>query len=709
MRKFLGIPILCLLGVIPLCAQQELRAIFNQATYSESKPVLSNSPQALRLYAELGYNTFFEHVFPPPKSEWDTLFGYRVKPPARKKLVSYIADQKRRLDSLGLAFAPFYNEWGWGITLPQLSDRTREMVYRDVNYLESYYGKTLFPGLEKRGTVSGGGVYWNPQIDTLKMVLSEGMNDKIGRLWLKISSGKEDLGEHLKSKLITGQCYQIDFTLDLREANLSAGDALNGYIWRAFEKGREPVADSVPFGQILHPSNLYTMVWTHNYPVISKFPNGRYRLRGIETVDSIIQMTWKVWIDSGTVCGRGTHKYTDEFRMDFQILTSQHKNTGRVILTNFNIRAVDPKEEIWGITWESRPDFDSLLCLYPSENERKSMGVYQSTSGKRFEKPLFGPARKHAGRLVGIKGHFPPLTTNSGAQKTQIAIDPLSPVTDMITTEMLQIIKEGLGGKEPPYFYINADEVNVYRRSIHSRSDFKKNSKFNQVSNGVYYANIIDHHIARYKKVFLGDVKKKASTTFIIAGDMLLPFGYGYLYYSPTHHDQSGLSALKKLSDGNRLAVAIWVYDYSPIPKYWVKSQIALENLKYMQDNIGRVQSNGLQYIAFYATDGDEASIQSLSPSINSDSAHLHHEFEMAKNWSVLVRKNPAKFRGYMVAGWWHHLKSNQWNGIFSMAYYGWADTVQYPFNPSWLKVKTKPVIKGKPVLKLLENESVPW
>lgn len=159
------------------------------------------------------------------------------------------------------------------------------------------------------------------------------------------------------------------------------------------------------------------------------------------------------------------------------------------------------------------------------------------------------------GTLIKVKGHFPRWNNDCGKfEHNVIAVDPLSPVTDIVTKEMLRVIREGLDNTEPPY--ISSDEVMVFRRSILNRKGGPAETPYNSLSILEYWSKIVRDHIERYKLIFKGNKYSEVRTTFMVYGDMVLPFASGYHIYAESYSDNDGMEYLASTKGNDKISVA---------------------------------------------------------------------------------------------------------------------------------------------------------
>ncbi len=694
---------------ISLFAQNtQLRAFWIQGNGAES----NNTQEAFRLYKKLGYNAVMECVLPPSDPTKWKMPQFAVEPVSRSALVNYIKDQKTKANLSGLSYCPFFNEWGWGGVLPSLDERAEAMVYREVDYIDNYYGKNIYKPLKK--TTGGWG-------DTSKITYAFNENkSEITFLYggapangcARISVSTKPLPSSpftaLPDHLITGQCYDVGCVVDLTNANLSKNDYLRVYFFREFASGQKPDPAALPLGKLEYPGNNTRPILVKDYPVTSVLQNG-YSINNDPTPVKSISIKLRVWTESMLPIGRG-HGFNDVFRIDWEVLSNRSARNSKITISNINIVSINPCEIVTNRSWEQNSFYKTITEKYPDEIKRETKAVYD-VAGAIIENRYFLDPHPLGGALKKIKGHFRPLNNDCEfGSLTQKPVDPLSPVTDLATIEMLRIIKDGLHDIEPEYFCINSDEVNVFRRDINNIENGPSGTMFNTCSNGEYFGRIVEKHINRYKSVFCPG--GKAKTTFVVYGDMILPFTRGYYFYAEQNNDESALSYLEKLIPDDKLSVAIWLFDYmgKPYNDPSGPKKFELDDASLIEGMIGSVTKKKLGYIAWYATDGTTHDLENIDPKISTDSKHIQHEINMARKWCDFTSHNPFRFTGYMYCGWNTAFKANRNNGIYSLAYFGWFRPGARDFPEAWKAVSAS--TRGdnnEPVLDILAKGIVPW
>jgi hypothetical protein len=685
----------------------QLRAFWIQGQGATS----NNNPAAFSLFKKLGYNTVMEFVPPPKDSAKWKIPQFVVEPVSRTALVKYIKDQKVKANQAGLSYCPFFNEWGWGDVLPALNERASATVYREADCATGYYGKDVYQTLSK--TTGGWGdtsriiCTFDPSLSKITFAYGGAAANGCARVTVNTKACSVHTSATLPDHLINGQCYDVEFVAELTNANLAPGDYLIVYIFREFAHGQKPDPAALPLGKLEYPGNDTRVILEKKYSITLVSQNG-YLINNDPNFVTSISIKIRFWTETKLPVGLG-HGYDDVFRIDWEVLSKRSAPHSKIVIDNIKIKAVDPADIVTNKAWEQDSHYKSFTIKYPDEIKRETKAVYD-VAGAIVENRYFLDPHPPGGTLKIIKGHFPPFNNDCGfGSLVQKPVDPLSPVTDLATIEMLKIIKEGLGNTEPAFFCFNSDELNVFRRDINNIENGLSGTVYNKCSNGAYFGRIIQKHIERYKSVF--GTKGKVKTRFIVYGDMILPFANGYYYYAEQNNDGNALSYLKKLHS-DKISVALWVYDYMAVPNGdpSMPNEFELKNRSRMEDMIGKVTKNNLGYIAWYATDGRTMDLKSIDSGISTDSKHLQHEIDMARNWCDLTTRIPSGFTGYMYCAWNAMLKANRYNGIYSLAYFGWAKQSARDFPEKWKAISAS--MRGdndEPVLDMLVKGVVPW
>lgn len=692
----------------------ELKAVFSfpPASYQPDDSNWCDSDPAFALYKKLGYTTFIESINAPSPENWIKP-EFIVNPSTRMVLVNNIREQKKRLEKVGLIYCPFFGEWGWGGQIPRIDERGRAMVYREVAVIENYYDRDVYPRLIK--TTSGWGdtsikCIWNQNIRTCKIAYN-GPSNGCARVNMSTKPLKKQFKDLLPQHLINGQCYDVSYRINLSNAKLVKGDYIRLYCFREYANGHKPDPAKLPLGELENPNVDTREFLVKNYEVTSVIPQGYILNQSIEA-KPMVTMHERIWIDTAAVCGDGTHLFDSLVRFDFEVLTRNKSWNAVTCIENLQIQPVDPLKIVCNRQWETSGSYSKILEEYPREKLRETRADYD-LDGTIVQKRLFLDEAPAGKKVRKVYGHFEPFNNDNGwGSLIQSPVDPLSPVADRVTLEMLRIIRDGLDSVAPPCYYITSDEVSVFRRDYLAMKSGKVGTVYNKVSNGEYFGMIIREYIDRYKSVFGAHGATSPKTTFIICGDMVLPFGIGYKCYAQKSDDQDALAYIKKSGDGERIAVAIWMYDYGSIPKCLpcVPKEFGLENRSFIENNIQRVTNNNLEYIAWYASDGTTSDLMTVNAKINNDILHVQHEIDMARSWCDIATANQNRFYGYMYCGWAAPLKANRWNGLFPLAYFGWKKPGAKDFPAEWKKIST--LSRGdndQPVLDLLQRGAVPW
>jgi hypothetical protein len=711
MKKFL-FTLFIFLNAVNIVAQSEqpaIRAVFSDpgASYKPYDPNWCNSDSAFSLYKKLGYNTFIEFIPAPPPADWIKP-SFIVKPEVRANLTRKIREQKERLNQIGLAYCPFYGEWGWGDKIGQIDERGKAMVYREVAIFSNYYGRDVYPRLRK--TSGGWGdssitTVWTQDFKSCTFNYN-GPSNGCARIHLQTRSLEKQFKSLLPNHLINGQCYDVLFNIDLSNAKLLPGDYLRVYFFREYAKGQKPDPEKVPYGKLENIATDTKEVFARDYQVTSVSQDG-YILNNSIQVKSPTVIQERIWIEPHMVCGSGSHRYDSLVRLDIELLT-RNKSENANIEVSLQIKPVDPVSIVGNRQWETSKYYEDFLKMYPDEHLRETRADFDST-GFTIQRRLFLDSIPSNLVLTKIYGHFLPWNNDRGwSSLIQNPIDPLSPVAGLVNLEMLTIIRDGLDSVPPCCFCISSDEIPVFRRDYLSMKSGKAGTVYNKASNGEYFGRIVRNQIDCYKRVF-GDT---VGTAFIICGDMILPFGIGYTCIAEKTDDQNGLMYLDKTRGNDKIIIALWLYDYGGILKCpsCIPKEFCLKNASFVSENINRVKKHHLNFIAWYATDGKTSDLMSIDTGISDDTKHIQHEIDMARIWCDIVKENTDGFSGYLFCGWSPVFKANRWNGLYPLAYFGWKNPAARDFPAVWKCTST--ITRGdndQPVLDILQKGIVPW
>lgn len=89
---------------------------------------------------------------------------------------------------------------------------------------------------------------------------------------------------------------------------------------------------------------------------------------------------------------------------------------------------------------------------------------------------------------------------------------------------------------------------------------------------------------------------------------------------------------------------------------------------------------------------------------IKTDTANIQHEIDQARNWCNITTNNSKGFTGYCYAGWSDAFQANRWNGLYSLAYFGWIDRNADDFQDEWKTFISPGGDNGEPVLLMLRT-----
>ncbi len=695
-------------------AKQQLRAIYLNSNHFQDDSTLDNSDTGLHFFKQLGYNTVFEGI-PPCFGEWDKTNPrqWKMKEPSRTELIAYIRNEKKRVESFGLAFCPFYAEWGWNKGACSISERARASEYRDVAYDISLIGHNVYRRLPKQpagwSSQPCGSYTWNQDFTAAAISVYR----PYALQATSITTGISD------TAVRNGQCYEFSTTVEL--ANVQPGDIIKAVIYREFSDGSKPDPAIVPIGRAINPHNNWVEAASTSYEIIRQTAPGCYDIQKEtmgETTSYLSQLVLvdSVWIDNEFPFGAGGYTFNKRLRWEFILQTGQgfRKPPSEIRCSKFSVTMLDPLKELAYPEWEKSPQFVTYCSLFPFEKYMSTTLIYICDKDMQktvTDSPLIMQAylnqKKPKGKLQRMRGHFIPLHEGIGAPCTRWPLDPLSPASDLIAQEMLTIIKQGLDNKEPDYFLLGGDEVFVYRKDAVSMKGLN-NTFYNSLSNGQYYSAIMKKNIERYRAIFHGSDTSVSRTTIVFWADMILPFGEGYFYYAEKNEDASALCYLRETIGPQNIIPIIWVYDY--MPSHEKPGTFMVKNTAEIQTSISFCTMNSFHFAVCYATDGTLQDLRAIDNLLDSDAWHIRHEIECARSWCDIVQSptNAGSCDGLIFTGWNRNLQSNGWNGLVPLAFFGWMRTGERDLPEQWKTVRKQYDQKGQPVLEIINKRTLP-
>jgi len=621
----------------------------------------------------------------------------------RDSIVSYIKGQKARLSALGIDYCPYFSNWGYGVWSVMISERAREAVYREVEYLGNY-GKDICSALKPELNNWGEGA-WNSSPVSYKAVCN---GDKSGCARLNFFTDTRNN----KTALTKMQCYKFLVSIDLSQTKLKAGDVINVWFFRKFAQGQKPDPSKIPFGKMV--VNDYLCIFGKDYTVKQVYAGNRYYIvnnvnkPAIDYANSFTD-TSVIWVDTCLSFGAGNHTFEDSLRWDVAFYTHSDSSNNSITFTDFKVIHVNPLDQMAYPKWEKSKDYNGYVNhkYYPFEKLMTTFAVYANSGRDTTIRHFIDKAP--SSKLKLVKGNFLPYTAGMGSSPDiQFSTDPLSPAYDLIAQEMLRIIKQGLGNTEPKYYHFAGDEVFVYKRNAACVTNGPYNTVYNKCGNMEFYARIMHKNIQRYKLIFKGDTTATCSAKFLFWGDMILPFGHGYTMYAEKNNDQGAMKCLKQNLITDTVIPVIWIYDYASIPGK--NNQFFLYAQAEVQKSIDFLKNNGLGYAICYATDGKKVDLARVNSSVDTDTKHIQHEIDLARNWCDIVSSNANRphFQGYLYTGWGNtpNVRTNRWNGLYPLAYFGWLDQNARDLPEKWKTFENGS--DGEPVLKLLERNECP-
>ncbi|MBN1982438.1 MAG: hypothetical protein JW795_12970 [Chitinivibrionales bacterium] len=693
--------ILLLLSVISLVCSEEIRATFYtftpiSFTDSRDSPTLAKIHSNLSYFKELGYNTMFEFISPLWfNASWETASAdqWNMEPIAREKTINYIRTQKTLMTEHGIEYCPFYTEWGWGANAWIISQRSAASQYRIVSYDTTIIGQNVLLHLRKNASynhytesilpLSDGSHTWFRNFDSLLLY----SNSR--------SSRHVTIEYPFNNRIKTNTCYAFSLTLHLAQSNLQVGDIISLELYRQLKK---IISDRKPQKNILN-SNRYVLLGGFTAVYLGK-TGTRHRFRQeytdkVFTTDSeIFALRDSAWIDEGCVTDSTMH-YTDMVRFDISVKSTTPDRESICSFSQLSMTALDPFALLAYPAWEKMKKYEDYLRAYPDEKFFQTIVTGRvnrtttalSTVAYRNLSEEFVPAT--------IQGHFRVLHEGCGLPHFRFPTDPLSPATMLITAEMARIIKQGMVGKEPKYWFISSDEVLVSRLDAVTAKGAP--TVYGAMSNTEFFAEVVHRYTTYFKQHYCGADDAKTSTRFIAWGDPFLPCKEMWYTYAEDIAEVKGLRHLAKISGQEPVSLALWSYDYCK-NYYWNKGSFQLLKTAEIGEALNRCYRTGITFIATFATDGSSQRIG------KSGLDHIDHEIFCSRQWQTLIDRNKNIFIGYLCPTWTRNstftFDFNWSNGLFLQSYFGWRHPATKDFP---LELKKFVLDKdGEPVLKAL-------
>jgi hypothetical protein len=603
----------------------------------------------------------------------------------RTNYINYLKAQVSRCRSYGLNYCPFYSEWGWGQHASKISERAKASVYREIPYFKSEINSEIYSKLTKTTDGYGNGTNtWNNLSSVTISIPSSGEQ----------AASINTIADTNSSSMRNTQCYILKTSITLN--NLQAGDQVSESVYR--QLSNKPASGSIPFYNMVNINNSWFGISNHRY-IVQSVNSGVYRLKNALTEKEVsgtsLVIEDTVWMDKTLPFANGTYTFDNNIRWEFNYQRVADSRTGSssIAASGFSVKMIDPLQIRAYPNWEKASLFSSFASAYTYESTIESEVDYVNTAGQtltcKYKKLPTGVTIKK------LRAHFRPLS-EAGSECFRLTVDPISPAYDLIEKEMLTIIKEALGG-EPLFYNLVGDEAFVIRQDKISKKN-GANPSYSGLKNLEFFGAVMKSKIQRYQKVFKGGANITASTRFVCWGDMFLPFGEGYQYWAESMNDATGANYLKNNIGSTTITPIIWVYDYM---KSWVdKSKLMLQLTGPggdIQNSIDFLKTNGIGYMACFATDGKD---------FGSAENQIQNEVNMAKNWTGINKAstNASSFKGYLYCGWRDELRCNNWNGLISQAYFGWATNNNADLPAYWKDIRAAADVNGQPVLKLLDE-----
>lgn len=678
---------------------EEMRAIFDLWNGDMNNLSSVGSDDAYQLYRRMGYNTLIQIVplsGDPGNWNLDANGVLTMDPAYRTDLVDSIRHQRDRARAAGLNYCPFYNGWGYGGPSSTINTRSKASIYREVDSIVTinYYGSNIYDGLTKQLTswATNATVSFNGGVPSIEY--EGGPSEGAAKICMQTNSSVISTTE-----LIDNQCYNFRATVDLAGSNYQVGDEFHIYYFRAFAPGEQPDSTIIPLGKEFTSADR-KFVYAKRLYTITNVTGGVFEING-NPAGTVIEINDTLWIDTKYTNGLFDYNYDDSFEWHLMHKKIEHaaRPGSSIQINNFQIIPLDPSTQLAYTEWESNLNYSNFLSRYPDERHMTTRAVYLNTNnGGTYEIDRFQGTITPGSRLLRIKGHFRPRTTPMGWNYDDMnSLDPLSPVTRSINSEVLDAIREALDDIPPDYYFIQSDEVPIFRRDRLSKQDGTERTPYSKLSNGQFYEEIIKMRVEEFRVAFPG-----AETKFLTYPDMFLPIQASYNWFAEKYGDEDALACFQKDASNFTIIITPWVYDYGR--SGLDKNKFGLADPIFIRSNLSKLRKYNLKFCPVYATDGRLQELQAINNSITNDAEHIDHEIQMARKWCDYVSEFKDNCVGYVYCGWTDSLRENAYNGLFPLAYFGWWRPQQRSLPHGWDAISGTPDQHGQPVLDLLER-----
>ena len=214
-----------------------LKGLWLSGGYKGTDSSTCMNDAAYNLYKSLGYNVVFEPITVPENSIWNTssITNWSCTDPGRSNLVSYVKDQKAKLDSIGLSYCPYYSDWGWSSGSYKINKRALASVYREVDFSNGY-NTDFYTSITKTTDK-----WCAPETPVPPDPVWNGTDDVVITVNYPVFANAANLNTIVgPSSIKSGQCYSFQTEISFpADANILVGDRLDIVILREFATGQK--------------------------------------------------------------------------------------------------------------------------------------------------------------------------------------------------------------------------------------------------------------------------------------------------------------------------------------------------------------------------------------------------------------------------------------------------------------------------------------
>jgi hypothetical protein len=697
-----------------------------------------NSDTALGLYKRMGYSMVFEYIFPTgswtktwngnvPIWQMDSSFYYgRRYGRGEKACSAYVAEQKARMASYGLEYCPYYNDWGWeaGGGIASISPRALQADYRE-NIVRgrpmagggiddsAIYATNIFHTINDpvapflNSWTHNGLCAMSSTMDTM-FVRCNAAGQQVGDLNFQIAATRSLDSNRIASHQRLRFIARINIPA---QSGLLPGDAITCVLWRYFDD--TAAVKKIPLMSLVNANSwawavdqkCYTvtdtsggMISFKQWPVIH--PNDEAIIRISKTSGGLFPApdTLNLWTDSAFLSDLRV-SFSAVVKWEYGIFKHEGAQPCNIRVVDCKVHYVDPVTELaYYEGWEKDTvAFNKYVARYSAApyNESRIRTMAQYGRGQRVP---FSGKRRNGHPCRSLSGHFLPLNI---AVTMRQSVDPLSPAMDLVSKEMWKLIRKGLSPgnaiKEPVYAFLCGDETMGMRRDAVGRLYAKP----------TYYKYVLKEFVNRYATGFN---TAKPSATFCFFPDAILPCQETYYYWADSVNDVRCLDTIRNDPVLKKFQANLWAYDgtgaFHSI-KNGAPTRLGLQDTADIMESLQRwSRQRDLGWMFLYATDGTTADIRALDPAVAADSLHIPSEILSARMWCDIAQKKfPSNFKAYSYVGW-GTFRSNSWDGLYPIAYFGWTDTSAGDLTRNLKKKSAAKDCNAQPVLdQLMKNE----